>query len=67
MAKLEIAQAKTLKWEGGYDNVAGDKGGETIFGIARAIHPNLKLWQYLDTYKKGLEPFNKSKYGELEK
>lgn len=67
MAKLEIAQAKTLKWEGGYANVAGDKGGETIFGIARAMNPNLKLWQYLDTYKKGLEPFNKSKYGELEK
>lgn len=66
MAKLEIAEEKTLKWEGGYANVAGDRGAETIFGIARAIHPNLKLWEYLDTYKKGLEPFDKSKYKALE-
>lgn len=67
MAKLEIAEEKTLKWEGGYCNIKGDKGGETIFGIARAMHPNLKLWNYLDNYKKALEPFNKSKYKDLEK
>lgn len=67
MAKLEIAREKTLKWEGGYCNIKGDKGGETIFGIARAMHPNLKLWNYLDNYKKALEPFNKSKYKDLEK
>ena len=45
MADLKIAEAKTLKWEGGYCNVAGDKGGETIFGIARNMHPDLKLWK----------------------
>ena len=67
MAILQIAAAKTLKWEGGYCNVAGDAGGETIFGIARNMHPNLKLWEYVDTYKKGLAPFDKSKYKELEK
>lgn len=67
MADLQQAEAKTLKWEGGYANVAGDAGGETIFGIARAMHPNLKLWEHLDNYKKALEPFDKSKYKELEK
>ena len=31
------------------------------------MHPNLKLWEHLDNYKKALEPFDKSKYKELEK
>ena len=66
MADLKIAEAKTLKWEGGYCNVAGDAGGETIFGIARNAHPSLKLWQDVDNYKSSLKPFDKSKYKELE-
>lgn len=66
MADLAKAETKTLKWEGGYANIQGDRGGETIFGIARAIHPNLKLWEHLDNYKKALAPFDKSKYKELE-
>lgn len=33
MASLEIAESKTLKWEGRYCNIAGDKGGETLFDI----------------------------------
>ena len=66
MADLKIAEAKTLKWEGGYCNIPGDKGGETIFGIARNMHPDLKLWRDVDNYKEGLKPFDKSKYKELE-
>ncbi|RDU51775.1 hypothetical protein CQA37_09365 [Helicobacter sp. MIT 99-10781] len=67
MADFKIAKAKTLKWEGGYCNVEGDKGGETIFGIARNMHPDLKLWNIVDDYKKTVAPFDKSKYAELEK
>lgn len=66
MASLEIAEKKTLKWEGGYCNVAGDKGGETIFGIARNAHPNNKLWKIVDDYKRGFESFGKKDYKELE-
>lgn len=66
MADLQVAEKKTLKWEGGYCNVSGDAGGETIFGIARNMHPHLKLWKILDDYKKLCEPFNKEKYKELE-
>lgn len=67
MADLQIAETKTLKWEGGYCNVAGDRGGETIFGIARNMHPKLSLWNIMDTYKKGFESFSKANYKELEK
>lgn len=66
MAQLEIAEKKTLHWEGGYCNVAGDKGGETIFGIARNMHPSLQIWNIVDSYKKDLKPFDKTKYKELE-
>lgn len=67
MADLQIAETKTLKWESGYCNVAGDRGGETIFGIARNMHPKLSLWNIMDTYKKDFESFSKANYKELEK
>ena len=67
MAELNIAESKTLKWEGGYCNVAGDRGGETIFGIARNMHPKLSLWGIMDTYKRNYESFRKAHYKELEK
>ena len=67
MAELSIAESKTLKWEGGYCNVAGDRGGETIFGIARNMHPKLSLWGIMDTYKRNYESFRKPHYKELEK
>lgn len=67
MAQLHIAEEKTLKWEGGYCNVAGDKGGETIFGIARNMHPSLQIWNIVDEIKNNLKPFDKTKYKELEK
>lgn len=67
MAELSIAESKTLKWEGGYCNVAGDRGGETIFGIARNMHPKLSLWGIMDTHKRNYESFRKAHYKELEK
>ncbi len=67
MADLKIAEAKTLKWEGGYCNVAGDKGGETIFGIARNMHPSLSLWKILDDYKSTFKDFGRKDYKNLEK
>lgn len=66
MADLKISEAKTLKWEGGYCNIQGDKGGETIFGIARNMHPNLKIWKILDDYKRNYNPLKKENYKELE-
>lgn len=66
MANLQLAEAKTLKWEGGYCNVVGDAGGETIFGIARNMHSKLKLWKILDDYKSSFKPFSKANYKELE-
>lgn len=66
MASLEKSYNKTRKWEGGYCDIAGDKGGETIFGIARNFHVKLIIWETIDNYKKLLEPFNKSKYKALE-
>lgn len=66
MASLEISEKKTLKWEGGYCNVAGDAGGETIFGIAKNANPDSKIWAILDKYKAELEPLTKAKYKSLE-
>jgi len=48
---FEIAYQNTLKHEGGYANVSGDRGGETYRGIARVYHPSWEGWQLLDTYK----------------
>lgn len=66
MAEYKHAENKTLKWEGGYCNVVGDAGGETIFGMARNMHPNLKLWKIMDDYKKNYPNFTKANYKELE-
>jgi lysozyme family protein len=46
------ALKKTLSFEGGYSNHNNDKGGETVFGIARKFHENLPLWNEIDNYKK---------------
>ena len=66
MADLQIAEKKTLKWEGGYCNIQGDRGGETIFGIARNMHAKLKLWKIVDDYKRNYNPLKKENYKELE-
>lgn len=40
-----------LRWEGGWNNVSGDKGGETIFGISRKSWPNWAGWAVVDADK----------------
>lgn len=34
-----------------YSNVAGDKGGETVLGVARNSHPDLAFWVDIDKLK----------------
>lgn len=65
MADFKIALKKTLEHEGGYSDLAGDTGGETIFGISKNNHPKSILWKELNNYKQGLSPFDKSKYKEI--
>lgn len=36
------------KMEGGFNNIANDPGGMTIFGISRRSHPNCKFWVMID-------------------
>lgn len=75
MAIFQISLDKVLKNEGGYANLGAetetkeddDTGGETIFGISRNNHPNSVLWKEIDNYKKILNPFNKSKYSQMDK
>jgi lysozyme family protein len=53
MASFETAYNKYIKpSEGGYSNVAQDKGKETYAGIARNYHPNWKGWTYIDFIKR---------------
>lgn len=48
MAILGPALSATLKWEGGYANVRGDSGGETICGISRNNWPRWPGWALVD-------------------
>jgi len=41
-----------LKFEGGYANVPGDKGGETYRGISRNKNPDWVGWKTIDKIKK---------------
>ena len=66
MANHSLAELKTLKWEGGYCDVKGDAGGETIFGIARNSHADSVLWSYVDEFKSRFNPFTKANYKALE-
>lgn len=34
-----------------YSNVSGDKGGETVLGVARNSHPDLAFWSDIDKLK----------------
>lgn len=46
-----IEARRTKKWEGGYANVANDKGGETYAGISRKYWPKWVGWKIIDTHK----------------
>ena len=52
MASFDIAYNKFIKpIEGGYSNVATDKGGETYGGISRKFWPNWSGWAFIDNVK----------------
>ena len=55
MASFEEAYKLTKKWEGGYANLTGDTGGETMWGIARNFwgdkYDLKEFWKSLDTYR----------------
>lgn len=52
MAVLSIAYDNTKGKEGIYSNDAEDKGGETVFGIARNRWPNWAGWAIVDSLKR---------------
>ncbi len=52
MANFEISYKLTANNEGFYSLDPNDAGGETIYGVARKMHPNLKLWTIVDRFKK---------------
>lgn len=52
MANFIIAYKKTGGWEGGWNHVSGDRGGETYKGIARKFWPKWAGWKIIDEYKK---------------
>lgn len=51
MASIQPVLEHIKKWEGGYANVQGDRGGETYIGIARNAHPNWDGWEIIDAHK----------------
>jgi lysozyme family protein len=51
VADFLTAYKKLDEVEGGYANDPADKGGETIFGIARKFHPDWPGWTLLDVLK----------------
>lgn len=59
MAIFREAYELTCREEGGYANIQGDNGGETMWGIARNFWGGDKrlrqFWRELDWYKQGLE------------
>ena len=51
MANFLIAYKKTGGWEGGWNHVANDRGGETYKGIARKFWPKWAGWKIVDSKK----------------
>lgn len=51
MANFEIAYKKTGGFEGGWNIVTGDRGGETYKGIARNFFPSWAGWKIVDEKK----------------
>lgn len=51
MADFRTAHDKTSRIEGGYSNNPLDRGGETIFGIARNRWPDWEGWALVDAFK----------------
>jgi lysozyme family protein len=51
LVSLGEALEFTLRWEGGYANIQGDRGGETYRGISRRAHPDWPGWPIIDGFK----------------
>ncbi len=51
LENFEQSFLKLMKNEGGYANVKGDSGGETVFGISRNNFPKWEGWKTVDTAK----------------
>lgn len=51
MANFDISYRLLIPREGGYANVAGDKGGETYQGVARNFWPAWRGWAIIDAIK----------------
>ena len=52
MANFDLYFPKIKKHEGGYVNIAADRGGETYFGITRVNFPTWSGWAVIDSIKK---------------
>lgn len=60
MANFKISYELLKRWENietkegliVYSNHKLDKGGETVLGVARKIHPNLSIWEEVDKLTK---------------
>lgn len=48
---LNAILPSTLKYEGGYSHISGDRGGETYRGISRNANPTWSGWKFIDNYK----------------
>lgn len=51
MAAFEIANKKSMNFEGGYVNDPDDPGAETYKGISRRYHPEVTIWPIIDGMK----------------
>lgn len=51
MANFLPAYNRTKKYEGGWADVPGDRGGKTYMGIASAAHPGWRGWALLKKYQ----------------
>jgi len=65
MGLFEPANEKTGGHEGGYSKNPNDRGGETIFGIARKFWGDWEGWSILDTIKIGTGVNTKEERREL--
>lgn len=60
MSNYKEAYELLKKWENRqtkkglivYSNIKEDKGGETVLGVARKIHPNMPIWAEVDKLTK---------------
>lgn len=51
MGDFTLAHARLAQLEAGYADHPSDKGGETIFGIARRFHPSWEGWSLVDALR----------------